>query len=249
MSEREEKKALLEEIDAEMRMTAAETGRHRLSPRVRAALERVPRREFVSEAFFASAYENRPLPIGGGQTISQPFIVALMTELLDLTPESRVLEIGTGSGYQTALLAELADTVYSVERIAELSERAQETLAGLGYKNIMFRVGDGHAGWAEHAPYDAIIVTATAQRVPFALLQQLAVGGRLLLPLGRSPFRTTLLGHGFKSELVLPGGSSARAFGQRLTLIRRVATKRFEETPLLEVAFVPLVEDAARPPD
>ncbi|MSO71276.1 MAG: protein-L-isoaspartate(D-aspartate) O-methyltransferase [Alphaproteobacteria bacterium] len=249
MSERDDQLALLSEIDAELRLTADQTGRDRLSPRVRTVFQRVPRREFVPEPSSPFAYDNRPLPIGAGQTISQPFIVALMTELLDLTPESHVLEIGTGSGYQTALLAELAADVFTVERITQLSEQAQETLASLGYRNIHFRIGDGHAGWAEHAPYDAIIVTATAQRVPYALLAQLAVGGRLLLPLGQTPFRSRLLGQGFKSELVVPDGQPARNFGQELTLVRRLSAKRFEETPLLEVAFVPLIEDAKRESD
>jgi protein-L-isoaspartate(D-aspartate) O-methyltransferase len=249
MSERDAKEALLEEVEAELRLTAAMTGRAELSPRVRAAFELVPREAFVPKPLRRAAYENTPLPIGAGQTISQPFIVALMTELLELAPEARVLEIGTGSGYQTALLAELAAAVFTVERIPELSAQAQATLAELGYGNIQFRVGDGHAGWAKHAPYNAIIVTATAKRVPHALLAQLAVGGRLVLPVGASPFRSRLMGDGFKSELLLPGGQHNRGFGQRLTLLKRVSEKQFQETPLLEVAFVPLVEDAARKPN
>jgi len=151
---------------------------------VLAAIARVPRHRFVPPEWQEHAYEDRPLPIGHGQTISQPFIVALMTELLELTPASKVLEIGSGCGYQTAILAELAGEVYSVEYVPELSQRAAETLVGLGYTNVHLRVGDGWQGWPEHAPYDGVIVTAAAAEWPLPLVEQLAAGGRILIPIG-----------------------------------------------------------------
>ncbi|MBC7221671.1 protein-L-isoaspartate(D-aspartate) O-methyltransferase [Candidatus Bipolaricaulota bacterium] len=153
-------------------------------PRVLSALEKVPRHLFVLPEFIHLAYDDRPLPIGLGQTISQPYIVALSTEALALSPEDRVLEIGTGSGYQTAILAELAKEVFTVERIPELSWEAQERLRKLGYTNVRFRVGDGTKGWPEEAPFPAILVTAAAPRVPPSLLSQLAEGGRLVIPVG-----------------------------------------------------------------
>ena len=153
---------------------------------VLSAIERVPRHRFVPPDHQEYAYEDRPLPIGHGQTISQPFIVALMTQLLELTPESKVLEIGTGCGYQTAILAELAKEVYTVEVLPELSARAQETLAELGYDNVRFRVGDGWDGWPEEAPFDGIIVTAAAPAWPPPLVEQLAEGGNLVIPVGPS---------------------------------------------------------------
>lgn len=152
--------------------------------RVLAALRKVPRHAFVPEAQQARAYEDRPLPIGHGQTISQPYVVAFMTELARIGPEDRVLEIGTGSGYQAAILAELAREVFSIEIVAPLAERAREVLARLGYENVHVRTGDGHAGWPEEAPFDAIVVTAAPPEVPRALLEQLAVGGRLVAPVG-----------------------------------------------------------------
>ncbi len=151
---------------------------------VLAAIARVPRHRFVPPEWQEHAYEDRPLPIGHGQTISQPFIVALMTQSLALKSESKVLEIGTGCGYQTAILAELAGEVYSVEVVPDLSRRAGETLAGLGYTNVHLRVGDGWDGWPQHAPYDGIIVTAAAAEWPPALLAQLAEDGRILIPIG-----------------------------------------------------------------
>ena len=153
---------------------------------VLSAIERVPRHRFVPTDYQEYAYEDRPLPIGRGQTISQPFIVALMTQLLALTPDSKVLEIGTGCGYQTAILAELAKEVYTVEVIPELSARAAKTLAKLGYDNVHFRVGDGWDGWPEEAPFDGIIVTAAAPAWPPPLIEQLAEGGNLVIPVGPS---------------------------------------------------------------
>ncbi len=152
--------------------------------RVLRAMMRVPRHLFVPEEYRKRAYEDHPLPIGEGQTISQPYIVALMTSLLELKGDEKVLEIGTGSGYQAAILAELAGEVYSVERIPSLAIKAAETLEKLGYKNVHIKVGDGTLGWEENAPYDAIIVTAAAPKVPSSLIKQLKVGGRLVIPIG-----------------------------------------------------------------
>ncbi len=153
---------------------------------VLSAIERVPRHRFVPPDHQEYAYEDRPLPIGQGQTISQPFIVALMTQLLELTPASKVLEIGTGCGYQTAILAELAKEVYTIEVLSELSARAGRTLAELGYDNVRFSVGDGWDGWPEEAPFDGIIVTAAAPAWPPPLVEQLAEGGNLVIPVGPS---------------------------------------------------------------
>ena len=148
------------------------------------ALRKVPRPAFVPESARRAAYDDRPLPIGQGQTISQPYIVALMTERARLTPESRVLEVGTGSGYQAAVLAELAAAVYTIEIIPELAHRAEGDLARLGYKNVHLRLGDGYLGWPEAAPLDAIMVTAAPAKIPPPLLEQLKVGGRLVIPVG-----------------------------------------------------------------
>jgi protein-L-isoaspartate(D-aspartate) O-methyltransferase len=152
--------------------------------RVLAALSRVPRHELVPAELRESAYQDRPLPIGMGQTISQPYVVAYMTEQLGLEGGERVLEVGTGSGYQAAVLAELAKEVYSIEIVPELGARARADLARLGYTNVQVRIGDGYRGWPEHAPFDAIIVTAAPGHVPQPLVDQLAVGGRMVLPVG-----------------------------------------------------------------
>ena len=151
---------------------------------VLAAMEEVPRHLFVPEKLRESAYDDRPLAIGAGQTISQPYIVALMTELLQVKRSDTVLEIGTGSGYQTAILAELVAGVYSIEIVASLGERAKEVLAGLGYKNVEIRIGDGFYGWAERGPFDAILLTAASPKIPEPLWRQLREGGRLVMPLG-----------------------------------------------------------------
>jgi protein-L-isoaspartate(D-aspartate) O-methyltransferase len=152
--------------------------------RVLAAMRKVPRHELVPERERANAYEDRPLPIGRGQTISQPYVVGAMTEALAVSKGDRVLEIGTGSGYQAAVLAELGVTVYSIELEPELAERAARDLARLGYANVHVKAGDGYRGWPEHAPFDAIIVTAAPGHVPQPLVDQLAAGGRLVLPVG-----------------------------------------------------------------
>ncbi len=151
---------------------------------VLAAMEKVPRHRFVEEALVGEAYNDHPLPIGHKQTISQPYIVALMTEALELTGREKTLEIGTGSGYQTAILAELSGKVCTVERIRALMLQARKILAELGYTNILFKAFDGTLGWEEHAPYDAIIVTAGAPKIPEPLIEQLAERGRLVIPTG-----------------------------------------------------------------
>ena len=153
-------------------------------PRVLAALRQVPRHRFIPSHLWDQAYNDYPLPIGEDQTISQPYIVALMTELLELKPTDKVLEIGTGSGYQAAILAELAAQVYTMDRVASLLAQAEKILAALGYRNIHTRVGDGTLGWPEEAPFEAIIVTAGAPQVPRPLTEQLALGGRLVIPVG-----------------------------------------------------------------
>jgi len=155
-----------------------------LGETVLSVIGRVPRHEFVPDSEKSSAYQNRPLPIGGGQTISQPYIVALMTELAGITSDEVVLEIGTGSGYQAAVLSEIAREVYSIEIIDWLGERAAADLARLGYDNVSVRIGDGYAGWPDHAPFDAILVTAAPEEVPQPLIDQLAVGGRMVIPVG-----------------------------------------------------------------
>lgn len=190
-------------------------GRGIQDPRVLAAMEAIPRHLFVPEKQRKAAYDDRPLPIGAGQTISQPYIVAYMSALLELKGKEKVLEIGTGSGYQTAVLARLAEAVYSIEIIATLSERAKAPLAELGLTNIELKVGDGFFGWQEKAPFDAILLTAASPRVPDPLWRQLGEGGRIVMPLGAA--RQT----------------------QRLVRIRKVAGAQVVEE-LTEVIFVPL---------
>ena len=155
-------------------------------PRVLEAMRRVERHHFVPTEFQSEAYSDTPLPIGKGQTISQPYIVGYMTEQLKLRPQDKVLEIGTGSGYQTAILAELVADVYTIEIVESLAESARQTLEGLGYKNIHVRSGDGYRGWPEAAPFDAIIVTAAPDHIPQPLIDQLALGGRLVIPVGNA---------------------------------------------------------------
>jgi protein-L-isoaspartate(D-aspartate) O-methyltransferase len=184
-------------------------------PRVLAAMREVPRHLFVDKRYAAEAYEDRPVPIGEGQTMSQPYIVALMTELLDIQPGDRILEIGTGSGYQAAVLGRLARTVFSLERIDELARRAAGLLKSLGYTNVSIKAFDGSYGYALGAPYDRIIVTAATPSVPRPLLDQLAVGGRLVIPVGSGP-------------------------GQRLRIIRKRKTD-YSEQEGPEVTFVPLI--------
>jgi protein-L-isoaspartate(D-aspartate) O-methyltransferase len=221
MSERQEgamtaPEALIAEIMQEAQETARWTGRDRFDARVLQAMRNVRREAFVPTEAIASAYVNAPLHIGCGQTISQPFIVALMTDLLDLHPKDRVLEVGTGSGYQTAILAELAGEVFSIEVILQLADRALQVLQAEGYRHIVTRVGDGALGWPEHAPFDAIIVTAAARDVPHALVEQLQRGGRLVIPVGK------------------PYGE------QELRLLQKDKDGHVTSRSVLAVAFVPL---------
>jgi protein-L-isoaspartate(D-aspartate) O-methyltransferase len=175
---------MIDEIRATARLTSLALDMEALDPQVLQAMATVPRHALVPEAQLDAAYQNRPLPIGHGQTISQPYIVALMTDLLKPEPGDKVLEIGTGSGYQAAVLAELVEQVYSIEIIEPLGQQARRSLDGLGYKNIELRIGDGYYGWEEHAPFDAIVVTAAAGHVPPPLIKQLKPGGHMVIPVG-----------------------------------------------------------------
>jgi len=160
--------------------------------RVLEAMEKVPRHEFVPEEYRRFAYEDSPLPIGEGQTISQPYIVALMTECLGLEGEEKVLEVGTGSGYQAAILSELVEEVYTIEILELLAKRAEELLQKLGYRNVKVKCGDGYLGWEEYAPFDGIIVTCAPDHIPEPLIEQLAEGGRMVIPVGEIPFNQFL---------------------------------------------------------
>jgi protein-L-isoaspartate(D-aspartate) O-methyltransferase len=192
-------------------------GRGIRDPSVLHAMRTVPRERFVAEWQQDLAYDDGPLPIGEGQTISQPYVVALMTEAVQPKPGDRALEVGTGSGYAAAVLATIASEVYTIERLAGLARTARERLAGLGFHNVHVLEGDGTLGWPEHAPYNAIIVTAGGPRVPSALLDQLAIGGRLIMPVG-----------------------SAQRF-QHLERVTRTGKDTYEHEDLEDVAFVPLI--------
>jgi protein-L-isoaspartate(D-aspartate) O-methyltransferase len=181
-----ERQRLVEKIEAEVRMTAPELGFAKLDPRVADAMLRVPRHAFVPGAQRALAYANHPLPIGGGQTISQPYIVAIMSQLLEVGPGDRVFELGTGSGYQAAVLADMGVEVYSVEIVPELAERAVANLKAAGYPQVQVRAADGWLGWPEAAPFDGIILTAAAPTIPEQLIAQLKPGGRLVMPIGET---------------------------------------------------------------
>lgn len=211
-----ETELLLDEIGEEVRATRQWTGRVALDPRVIAALRAVPRHAFVPEHLRYEACANHPLPIGHGQTISQPYIVALMTDLIAPAPHDVVLEIGTGSGYQAAILAKLVKQVYSVEIVPELARDAALRLQRLGYGNVEVLGGNGRLGWPQHAPFDAILVAAAADRIPAALIRQLKPGGRLVIPLG------------------------APHAAQDLVLVRKDEDGYVQETRVLPVAFVPL---------
>jgi len=212
-------KRMLAEIEGEVAYTRSLTGMSKLDSRVMAAIAGVPREAFVSPDMKHFAYENGPLPIGYGQTISQPYIVALMTDLLQLEPDHVVLEIGTGSGYQTAILSQLVKKVFTIERIPALGDASAASLQSLGYSNIEYRTGNGYDGWPEHAPYDAIIVTAAASHIPLALTEQLKSGGRLVIPVG------------------LP------YMPQELMLVEKDDQGEIHTRDILGVAFVPLQED------
>ncbi len=187
-----ERLELIKEIEQDVRHTSLELNKSELDPAVLQAMARVPRHEFVPPEERRYAYENRPLPIGYGQTISQPYIVAIMTDMLEIGPGSKVLELGTGSGYQAAILGELAGQVYTIEIVEPLGLQARTRLKNLGYDNVITRIGDGYYGWKEHAPFDAIIVTAAASHIPPPLIRQLKPGGRMVIPVG-SRFMTQQL--------------------------------------------------------
>jgi protein-L-isoaspartate(D-aspartate) O-methyltransferase len=175
---------MVAEIAAEAALTVKYTGRPAFAERVMQVMAKVPRHEFVPAEIKAYGYLNRPLPIGCDKTVSQPFIVALMTDLLDLAPEDVALEIGAGAGYQAAVLAELVRKVYTIDIIAELAEGAERRLRQMKYANVTVRVGNGYYGWAEHGPYDKIMVTAACELVPPPLIAQLKPGGRMIIPTG-----------------------------------------------------------------
>ena len=175
---------LIKEIEADVRATSSYIGVDRLDPTVMRAMGAVRRHRFVPDRYVSQAYENHPLPIGHGQTISQPYIVALMSNLLALKSGARILEVGTGSGYQAAVLAEMGMQVYSIEIIRPLAESARSRLKTEGYDEVRVNIGDGYFGWQEHAPFDGIIVTAAADHIPPPLLDQLKNGGRLIIPVG-----------------------------------------------------------------
>jgi len=189
----DQRHALVRQVERHVRETAAYLGRTTLDPRVIEALATTPRHEFVPPALVDQAYEDRPLPIGAGQTISQPYIVAIMTDLLELDDDCIVLDVGTGSGYQAAILASLCTQVWSIEIIPALGHAAKERLARLGYANVEVRIGDGFAGWPEHAPFDAIVVAATGDELPPPLLEQLKPGGHMVMPVRRKMGGETLI--------------------------------------------------------
>jgi protein-L-isoaspartate(D-aspartate) O-methyltransferase len=206
---------LLDEIESEYKYTRNMTGKDTLDPKVKAALSSTPRDKFVPKAYIDSAFYNGPLPIGHGQTISQPYIVALMTDLLELEADDTVLEIGTGSGYQAAILSQLCKQVYTIEYIPVLAEMVKTRFEKLGYDNIESRAGNGYDGWPEHAPYDGIIVTAGATHIPGPLIEQLKPGGRMVIPVG-------------KSNLY-----------QKLMLVEKDEDSELNISDILGVAFVP----------
>jgi protein-L-isoaspartate(D-aspartate) O-methyltransferase len=217
-----EQQALVAAIRDEVRETRYFTGIDSLDERVLDALGRVPRHEFVPAELREFAWDDTPLPIGEGQTISQPFVVALMSHLARVAPESVVLEVGTGSGYQAAVLASLAKRVYTIEIVESLGREATRVLARLGYDNVEVRIGDGYAGWPEVAPFDAIVVTAAPESVPAPLVRQLKPGGRLVIPVG------------------------GQREGQSLQVIEKRRDGEVATTDVLPVMFVPLTRGAPR---
>ncbi len=214
-----ERMRLIKIIEQDVRDTSRYLQKDELDPRVIDAIATVPRHEFVPEDQQDRAYRNHPLPIGHGQTISQPYIVAIMSDILDIEPGHRVLEIGTGSGYQAAILAQLTEAVYSIEIIEPLGKRAQAVFERLGYSNITTRIGDGYYGWEEEAPFDSIIVTAAASHVPPPLIKQLKPGGKMIIPVG-GDFLT-----------------------QQLVLVSVDAEGQVQTRQVLPVQFVPLTGD------
>jgi protein-L-isoaspartate(D-aspartate) O-methyltransferase len=214
-----------QDSEAEHRARMVETqivARGVRDPRVLAAMRQVPRHLFVEAKDRGQAYEDHPLPIAGNQTISQPYIVALMTELANLTPEEKVLEIGTGSGYQSAVLSRLASKVYSIEIVPELARASADRLGQLGYGNVTVKEGDGYRGWPEHAPFDAILVTAAPDRIPQPLLDQLAPGGRMVIPVG--------------------------SFFQELKVLTKEKDGKITEKDIIPVRFVPMTGEVEKTP-
>jgi len=219
---------MVEIIAAEVVETSRWLGKERLNQRVMTAMSEVPRHAFVPTSHLSAAYENRPLPIGHGQTISQPYIVAIMTDMCGAAPGRKVLEVGTGCGYQAAVLAATGARVGTIETVGELAEQAVARLAELGYESVQVRHGDGSKGWPEEAPFDAILVTAAAaHRPPDALIEQLAPGGRLVIPVERRAPRLSLFGG---------------AGDQELLVIAKAEDGSVSEHCHLPVAFVPLIE-------
>jgi protein-L-isoaspartate(D-aspartate) O-methyltransferase len=210
---------MLRKIEQDCRATSSYTGISSFAPEVMAAVARVPREAFVPDKLKPWAYENRPLPIGKGQTISQPFIVALMTDLLHPDKNDVVLEVGAGSGYQAAVLAQLVGRLYTLEIVPALAKNAEAILKNLGYQNVEVQQGDASKGWPEHAPFDGIIVTAAAERIPPALTEQLRPGGRLVIPVG------------------------APQMPQDLLLIRKDEEGNIKRRAVLPVAFVPFTSE------
>ncbi len=213
---------MIDAIAGDVRMTRREIGRTALDARVVNALRTIPRHLFVPAELRGAAYENRPLPIGHGQTISQPYIVAIMTELLAVDRNDVVLEVGTGSGYQAAVLSPLVKQVYTVEIVEPLARQAKTRLQSLGYKNVVARHADGYNGWKEAGPFDAIIVTAASTHIPPPLIQQLKPGGRMIIPVG-GPFAT-----------------------QSLMLVEKTAAGKVRTRQILPVMFVPLTRPDGR---
>jgi protein-L-isoaspartate(D-aspartate) O-methyltransferase len=207
---------MVAEVDAMYAETRGETGLAAMSAPVRAAMGKVERHRLVPADGRAAAYQNHPLPIGSGQTISQPYIVALSTDLLQIDAGSLVLDVGSGSGYQAAVVAEIARQVYGIEVVESLAKSAAQRLAELGYRNVEITLGDGYSGWPEKAPFDAIVVAATAPSVPKALVEQLKPGGRMVIPIGDG-------------------------WLQQLKLVTRRADGGFDQRDVLPVRFVPLV--------
>lgn len=210
---------MIRAIEADVKATSLYLDKQSLSPGVMDAMSTVPRHLFVPKRQRSAAYKNRPLPIGHGQTISQPYIVAIMTDLLKPQKDHRVLEIGTGSGYQAAVLAHLVDHVFTIEIVAPLGKRATASLKELSYNNVSTRIGDGYYGWEEEAPFDAIIVTAAADHVPPPLLKQLKPGGRMMIPVG------------------------GRFMVQQLVLIEKDMEQNITTRQILPVRFVPFTGD------
>jgi protein-L-isoaspartate(D-aspartate) O-methyltransferase len=214
-----EREQMIADVESGIAITRTMTGRDHLDQRVMKAMRGVPREDFVPADIRGSAFRDGALPVGHGQTISQPYMVALMTDLLELTGDSVVLEIGTGTGYQAAILSQLARQVYTIERIPELARAAQQRLGEMDYDNVEIRCSDGYLGWPEKGPFDGIVVTAAAPEVPPVLLEQLKPGGRMVIPIG------------------LPYSH------QELMLVTRDQQGKTETRDILAVAFVPMVED------